>query len=496
MCYLEHTPRTSEEMRRPAGLVLMRCFRRWQLVTLAAVSAGVLLLATQACWSVAPDSALGLEDAASDATKKYGDGSSIVADGGIGADSADGAPGNASGDAADAFVEAAPTTQPFAMATIAAGVGFACRVDSTGLVWCWGDNTYGEMGSTPSSTPVTTPAQIPNITGAVAVALGDHHACALTTSQSVYCWGLNAEYQLGHPSASNGDQICPGSIAGQTVPCSPTPAQVTGIPSALAIAAAGSWTCILASGGSTECWGAVQSTPEPDGGVPCGTGTEGQGGNCYPAPYPVPGSAGVGALAVGNDHACTIVDAGAGVDAGNQVSCWGNNNEGQVSPSACPAYDCTTPITRSDLPTSTALAAGNSFTCALGADGIVRCFGDNSYGELGHEPGTGGDFGNAGGDGGLGIFNSTPSAATQLGTAASLIGGGKSESACAILAGGAVECWGNIGGTATSTPVTIAGLPAMLGLGTFDATMVCGQALDDTYWCFSLSASPSPAQIP
>lgn len=473
----------------------MHSLRPWQFVALAAVSAGAPLLAVQGCWPVAPDSAASL-DSSTDSTKT-GDGHTINVDGSVGADGGDGTSpfGEGGGDAADGSVEASPTTQPFAMPTIAAGVDFACRVDSTGLVWCWGDNTYGQMGTTPSTTPVTTPVRIPLVTNAMAVALGDHHACALTQSQSVYCWGLNAEYQLGHPSASNGDQICPGSVAGQTVPCSPTPTEVTGLSNAIAIAAAGAWTCILASGGTTECWGAVQSTPVPDGGVPCGTGTDGQGGSCYASPYPVPGSAGATALAVGYDHACTVVDAGAGVDAGNQVSCWGNNNEGQVAPSACPAYDCTSPITRSDLPTTTALAAGNAFTCALGADGMVRCFGDNSFGELGHAPGTGGDQGTVGGEGGMGVFNLTASAATQVGTAASLIGGGN-EAACAIVTGGAVQCWGNVGGAPSAAPVTINGLPAMLGLGTFDATMVCGQAMDATYWCFSLAGSALPTQVP
>jgi hypothetical protein len=269
---------------------------------------------------------------------------------------------------------------------------------------------------------------------------------------------------------------------------------VLGIPSALSISAAGAWTCIVASGGTTECWGAVQSTPAPDGGVACGSGAEGQGGTCYPAPYPVPGSAAVNALAIGFDHGCTVVDAGSGVDAGNQVACWGNNNAGQVSPSACPASDCTSPLLRGDLPTTTALATGNGFTCALGNDGMVRCFGDNSSGELGHTPGTNGDLGSATGDAG-GIFNLTASTATQLGTAASLIGGGGNQTACAIVGGGAVECWGNVNGAASSSPVTIAGLPPMLGLGAFDSAMVCGQAVAGTYWCFSLTGSPAPAQV-
>jgi alpha-tubulin suppressor-like RCC1 family protein len=475
----------------------MRRHRHFSLAAgaVSAAVAGLAFAAIAGCWATAPDSARE-GDASNDSSLDLGDvihteaptgddGSGGDDGSSPGPDSGDGAPPGDGGSQGDGFVP--PVVVPGAMPTRASGLGFACRVDSAGAVWCWGDNSFGQAGSPLGVATVAQATQVAGITGAVAVAAGDHHACAVTSNHLVSCWGLNAAYQLGHPAATSGDVICPGTVAGQTLPCSPVPAPVGAITDAVAIAAAGAWTCTLGSAGEVQCWGAVQSTPAPDGGVPCGAGTVAQGGTCYPAPYTVPGSTGVAAIAIGLDHGCAAV--AGGVDGGDQVACWGNNNAGQVSPAACPAYDCTSLVTRTDLTSTVALAAGNQFSCALGVDQIVRCFGDNSAGELGHAPGTGGDLG--GGD--ASVFNTTPTAVANLSGVTSVIGGG-SQATCAIVAAGAVQCWGNLGAP-TPTPTTIAGLPPMAGLGAFDGTLVCGQATDGSDWCFGLAGSPPAAQV-
>ena len=126
---------------------------------------------------------------------------------------------------------------PYASPSVGAGVGFGCAIDGQGAVLCWGDNTYGQAGSTPSSAAIAHPQPVSLVPtsgadgGAVeagstltatALALGDHHACAVTSTQAVYCWGLNDAYQLGHASASSGLRqwiVCP---PGSTVAL-PTP---------------------------------------------------------------------------------------------------------------------------------------------------------------------------------------------------------------------------------------------------------------------------------
>jgi hypothetical protein len=76
----------------------------------------------------------------------------------------------------------------------------------------------------------------------------------------------------------------------------------------------------------------------------------------------------------------------------------------------------------------------------------------------------------------------------------SLVGGGH-QAACAIRTGGAVACWGDVGGAPSPAPVSISGLPAMLGLGAFDDAIVCGQAVDTSIWCFSIDGSSAPVEV-
>ena len=333
---------------------------------------------------------------------------------------------------------------------------------------------------------------MPGVVAATWLALGDHHACAVTASHAVYCWGLNGSYQLGHAAATAGDLICPGAVAGQTVPCTPTPALVAGLSPAVSIAAAGAWTCIVATDGSVQCWGGMQTPSATDAGVPCGLGTQATGGTCYPTPTTIAGVSGATLLAVGYDHACAVVAPGSVTDAGNALACWGKNNEAQVAPSACPQSTCVDPLTRGDLPTTTSLVAGNAFTCALASDGSVRCFGDNTYGELGHTSGSAGDFGSPNPEGGLGVYNPTPTAASAT-TVASLVGGGN-QATCALLGTGTAECWGGTTGT-SSVPVAVTGLPVLNALGTYDGPYVCGvSATDGSIWCWTMGGA-APAQV-
>jgi hypothetical protein len=447
------------------------------------------LLGAAACWKIAPDSAKDtLFEGSVESTliesilvtpDEAADGSSAE-DGGA----SDGSSASSDGPAA---LIIAPTGSPL----LASGAGFGCHIDPVGAVWCWGNDGFGQAGSTPTSASITVPQQVMGVANAVALALGDSHACALTASHAVYCWGLNDAYQLGHPAATGGDEICPGTASGQTVPCSSTPSPVGDLSDAVAIAAAGAWTCILTTGETVQCWGAVQGTAT-DAGVACGLGAQASGGACYPAPYTVAGLGGATQLAVGFDHACVVAAPDAETDAGNQVSCWGNNNEGQVSPSACPQSSCASPIARSDLPTTTSLVTGDHFSCALALDGTVRCFGDNTYGQLGHTGGTAGDQGTAL-DGGLGIYN--PAATLASATAvASLVGGGN-EAICALLKSGAAECWGDVSAGGRANPAVVAGLPPLSALGTFDSGYVCGLAAAGTLWCWTLGSTAAPVSI-
>jgi len=80
-----------------------------------------------------------------------------------------------------------------------------CVVRNDGTVWCWGSNWDGELGDgTTDDRP--SPVQVVGISGAVSVSIASNnegHACAVLSDGSVWCWGNNSVGQLGDGTESN-----------------------------------------------------------------------------------------------------------------------------------------------------------------------------------------------------------------------------------------------------------------------------------------------------
>jgi alpha-tubulin suppressor-like RCC1 family protein len=77
-----------------------------------------------------------------------------------------------------------------------------------GSLWCWGNNSHGQLGDG-TWTNKNTPVQIiPS--GVVAVALGNSHTCAIKQDGSLWCWGWNSSGQLG--DGTNTDKSSPVQI--------------------------------------------------------------------------------------------------------------------------------------------------------------------------------------------------------------------------------------------------------------------------------------------
>jgi alpha-tubulin suppressor-like RCC1 family protein len=124
----------------------------------------------------------------------------------------------------------------------------------------------------------------------------------------------------------------------------------------------------------------------------------------------------------------------------------GYNGEGQLGDGTFSSSSTPVP---SNYGGATAIAAGETHTCALYAGGTVTCWGDNTFGELGN-----------------GTTLTSPDPVTVSGlTGVTAIAVGE-EYSCALITGGTVECWGNnayghLGdGTTMSstTPVVVSGL--------------------------------------
>ena len=106
-----------------------------------------------------------------------------------------------------------------------------------------------------------------------------------------------------------------------------------------------------------------------------------------------------------------------------QAQCWGNNSNGQLGVGDTTSRNVPTKIP--GMTHATNLVEGGTFGCALLDTGKVACWGNNAYGQLG--------------DGNT-VNKSTPTQVNNLSTATDITAG--DQYACAVLRSGAIQCWG------------------------------------------------------
>jgi len=83
------------------------------------------------------------------------------------------------------------------VAQISAGGFHTCALRSNGRVFCWGNNVFGALGDGGSWTQRLEPVRVVGLTMATQIAAGSLHSCALRESQRVFCWGYNGFGGLG-----------------------------------------------------------------------------------------------------------------------------------------------------------------------------------------------------------------------------------------------------------------------------------------------------------
>jgi alpha-tubulin suppressor-like RCC1 family protein len=122
--------------------------------------------------------------------------------------------------------------------SLACGSYHSCAVLSSGLVRCWGRNTYGTIGDGTYNTRLT-PVDV--LSSASAVAAGNWNSCVILLGGAVKCWGFYGYGQVGN-----------GEMTGAM---KTTPVAVVGLTGVLSVAVGDNHVCAVRTGGSVSCWG-------------------------------------------------------------------------------------------------------------------------------------------------------------------------------------------------------------------------------------------------
>ena len=334
---------------------------------------------------------------------------------------------------------------------IAAGEYHTCAIATSGGLHCWGQNNAAQLGSAAAGTGSAVPVPSAGSTAFVAVTAGQNQTCGLTAAGTAYCWGYGPELGAGNNATTSVPRPVAGNLAFQQ------------------LSAGRLYTCGVTGSGAGYCWGANGSgelgnpavspafpanTPTAvggnhvwkhigagnsdhtcgittDGTIYCwGANSSGQLGNgmmgsTVPAnPMPVQTSVKFTSVGTGDKFTCAL-----GADA--KVYCWGNNGAGQLGNGNTTHHITPMPISGSETTTYKAVAVGLDFACALTTAGQVQCWGDSWNGQLGRgiqqsRPGV--------------VERSTPTAIAGNLTAAAIAAG--SNHACLLTPQGAAHCWG------------------------------------------------------
>lgn len=235
---------------------------------------------------------------------------------------------------------------------------------------------------------------------AVRVAASWQYSCALLEDGKVKCWGrANNVGQLGlgdtkprSEPGELGDNLPEVDLGGEDV---------------VDIDSGGGHTCAVLADGEVKCWGQgfYLGLGESE---PRGDGPDEMGGNLPAVDFGSDAKA--LAVAAGPRHSCAVLD-------DDTVRCWDFE-------------DAKSPVPLDGMKPRS-LVLGEAHACASFDDGAVRCWGSNAYGQLGTS---------------AGCWESddcplqAPTVVNGLAGVQKLAAG--RFSTCALLAGGAVTCWG------------------------------------------------------
>ncbi len=314
---------------------------------------------------------------------------------------------------------------------VAAGGQHTCSI-ANGQLYCWGDNTYGQVGiGSSGSSFIVTPTLVPYFTGKTVtdVSAGKTTTCAIADGQA-YCWGDNTAKQLGDGTFSA--RSSPVAVSGGS--------NVLTGKAITSISAGVTHTCAVANA-SAYCWGSNTSGATGFG-TTSGTSdpTRVSGGSAAASAGNI--TAAVTQISAGNGFTCAIIN--------GAVNCWGLSTRGQTGTAATTTKTVPTLIGgAAGTQLATHINTGDSHACAV-LQSNTYCWGDNTNGQIGN-----------------GVANATPVLSPvlvgggDLAGRASVLTSAGGTSSCS-LANATIQCWGsNMKGQLGNDSLTNSTLPTI-----------------------------------
>ncbi len=241
----------------------------------------------------------------------------------------------------------------------------SCGIDEEGRLWCWGMNSYRQLGSGAS---VAGEYEIPQRVGDdddwAYVDVGMTHSCAIRDDRTLWCWGEHTSGALGIGEEVTEDISVPHQVGEELW---------------MSVSAGSLHTCGVRDDHTLWCWGT-------DFGGKLGIGGDGElsDSEIRHSPELVVADADLGweTVAAGHFHTCAIDEHG-------RLWCWGwrwsqalglpEDELGEFGD----GVDFSVPELIDDRNWRDISVAGNS-SCALrAADASLWCWGDNDRGQLG-----------------------------------------------------------------------------------------------------------------
>lgn len=141
-------------------------------------------------------------------------------------------------------VEPVPVRSSLRAVDISAGAYHSCAVTTSGGGECWGANEHGQLGVGSDAITIPVPSAVRGGPSFRQISAGVTHTCAVGVDARAYCWGSDTFGELGDLATFE------AGLPGAT-----TPLQVKLALQVTQISAGRNVTCAALPGGPSYCWG-------------------------------------------------------------------------------------------------------------------------------------------------------------------------------------------------------------------------------------------------